>query len=147
MKYDFLKKIVREAQLSSNLSVPLINARLAPYRFAIFRWGLSEIREQARRDGAQFVVLLVPTADDPEIQIEQFLPVKQLLTEMGIATVDLLETFVEFDDLTPVRVSVADKHPNREGHRRLFESLFAQIDSNRGLRRAFTGIEGGQEQP
>jgi hypothetical protein len=140
LKYDFLRQVVQEANITTNLSGPLINARLAPYRVAIMRWALGEIQAQARRDGVPLVVLLVPTADDPEIQIEQFEFAKGLLAEMSIPTIDLLETFAYLEDIAPVRVSAADKHPNREGHRMLFDELVKRVESDERLRSMFTGV-------
>ena len=139
LKYDFLRKVAQDANITTNLSRPLINARLAPHRDDIVRWALGEVREQARRDGAPLVVFLVPTADDPEIQIEQFRFVRQLLAEMSIPTIDLLETFAYLEDIALVRVSAADKHPNAEGHRMLFETIRKTLELNPELHRMFTG--------
>ena len=139
LKYDFLRKVVRDAAITRNLSNPLITARLSPYRVEIMRWALEAIRERAHHDGAALVVFLVPTADDPEIQIEQFTFARQLLAEMSIPTVDLLETFAYLEDIAPVRVSAADKHPNREGHRMLFEAVLESLESDAELRRMLTG--------
>lgn len=139
LKYDFLKRVANEAQLAPNLSSPLINARLAPYRVPILRWALAELQGHARRSGVPLVVLLLPTADDPEMQIGGFRETKQLLAELSIATADLLETFVELDDLAPVRVSAFDRHPNADGHKMLFERLLALMDSDAGLREVLTG--------
>ena len=140
LKYDFLKTIVREAGVTPNLSDALINARLAPYRMAVFRWALGEMKARAARDGAPLVVLLVPTPDDAEQQIEEFRVPKAVLAEMGIPTIDLLETYVDFEDLAPFRVSSADRHPNERGHELLFEALWGRIDADPSLRAAFTGI-------
>jgi hypothetical protein len=139
LKYDYLRRIAREAGLTPNMSSPLINARLAPYRLDVMRWALSQMHRQARDDGGELVVLLVPTPDDAEMQIEQFEVVKPLLAQLGIPTIDLLETFAYTDDLTPFRVSAADRHPNEEGHRLLFEALWKQIARDARLRTIFAG--------
>ena len=105
----------------------------------IVRWVLQELRERARRDGAQFGVLLIPTADDPEIQIEQFGFARQILADMAIPTVDLLDTFAYLEDIAPVRVSAADKHPNQEGHRMLFAAIRQSLESDAHLRELLAG--------
>jgi hypothetical protein len=139
LKYDFLKQIVEEAEVTPDHSEALINARLTRYRPRILRWALGEMQSRARADGAEFVVLLVPSADDPEVLHEQFQGVRTLLTELKVLTVDLLDTFAYLPDLNPVRVSSADRHPNEEGHRMLFENLNSRIEADPELRRVFTG--------
>ena len=137
--------VVRDADLRPNLSRPLINARLAPHRAEIVRWVLQELRERARRDGAQFGVLLIPTADDPEIQIEQFGFARQILADMAIPTVDLLDTFGNQDDLASLRVAPNDRHPNAAGHQLLFERLYETLATDRLLAEAVVG-EGNWKQ-
>ena len=139
VKYNFLRSVVDDAQLTPNLSPPLVNARLARYRVPIQRWALSQMREQASREGAPIVVLLVPSADDVEAQIEMFKETKDLLIELAIPTVDVLETFLELETLAGVRVSAADRHPNREGHRMLYEAIRTRIMQDPRVWHAFTG--------
>jgi len=139
LKYDFLKQIVQEAGVTPNLTEALINARLGRYRVPVLHWALDEMQGHARRQGVPLVVLLVPTPDDAELQIEQFADVKQMLAERSIPTIDLLETFVDLDNLAPVRVSAADRHPNEDGHRMLFEALVRKLEADSSLMAAFTG--------
>jgi hypothetical protein len=144
LKYDYLKKIVADAGIGPNLSEALINARLSPYRMGVMRWALTEMQGRARRDGVPLVVLLVPSPDDAELQIEQFEDVTPLLEELSIPTIDLLETFVDLEDVAPVRVSASDRHPNEAGHKMLFEALVRKLEADPRLLSAFNGasIEG-----
>jgi hypothetical protein len=139
LKYDFLREIVRDAKVGPNMTEALINARLAPYRVRVMRWALQELQAQARRDGVPLVALLLPVADDAELQIEEFDAVKTALAELSIPTVDLLDTFVDLDDLDGVRVSSGNRHPNDEGHRMLFEALLRKLERDDRLLTAFTG--------
>jgi hypothetical protein len=139
LKYDYLQRLVKDAQLQPNMSAALINARLAPYRTAVFRWAMTEIQDQARRDNVPFVVLLVPTANDPETQIVQFEPVRRVLADLSIPTIDLLDTFAYMDDRSTIEVRKADKHPNDEGHRMLFDVLVRRLDASSEIRHTFTG--------
>ena len=139
LKYDFLKQIVQEAGVTPNLTEALINARLGRYRVPVLHWALDQMQAHARRQGVPLVVLLVPTPDDAELQIEQFSDVKQMLAARSIPTIDLLETYVDLDNLDPVRVSVADRHPNEEGHRMLFDALVRKLEADASLMPAFTG--------
>jgi hypothetical protein len=140
LKYPFLRTIVEESGVTPQHSEGLIHARLARYRSRVLRWALEEMKADASRRGAELVVLLVPSADDPEILIDQFRGVKALLDELDVTYVDLLDTFAYLPDLAPVRVSAADRHPNRRGHQMLFEALYDGIRGRPDLRRAFPGI-------
>jgi hypothetical protein len=140
LKYGYLKQIAREADLTPNLSDALINARLAHYRIPVLRWGLEQMKQQAARDGAFLVVMQVPSPDDPEMQIEQFREVKAILDEKKIPTLDLMETFVDVEDLAPVRVSAADRHPNEAGHKMLFDSIWKHLEADPGMQAIFTGL-------
>jgi hypothetical protein len=139
LKYDYLEQLVKDAELQPNMSASLINGRLAPYRMTVFRWAMTEIHDQARRDGVPLVVLLVPTANDPETQIVQFEPVQRILADLSIPTVDLLDTFAYMKDRSTVEVREADKHPNDEGHRMLFEVLVKRLESAPEIAHVFTG--------
>jgi len=139
LKYDFLKRAVEEARVSSNMSEELINARLARHRLPVVRWALTEMQAQARRDGVPLVVLLVPIADDTEQQMQEFAGIPAILDELHLPSVDLLDTFAYTDDLRPLRVSDGDRHPNAQGHKMLFDALYARIEGDPELRRTFTG--------
>ena len=139
MKYQYLRQLVDEAEIAPNMTEALINARLAPYRLRVMKWALQELQAQARRDGVPLLVLLLPVADDTELQMEEFEGVRTVLAELSIPTLDLLDTFVELDDLDPVRVSSGDRHPNDDGHRMLFEALVRKLEGDEGLLAAFTG--------
>jgi hypothetical protein len=139
LKYDFLKELVREAGITPDHSEALVNTRLSRYRTRILRWALEEMQARAREDGADLVVLLVPSADDPEVLVEQFRSVRRLLEGLSITTIDLLDTFAYLSDLAPVRVSAEDRHPNERGHLMLFESLYGRILADPDLSRPFLG--------
>jgi hypothetical protein len=139
LKYDYLRSVVERAQLTPNMSPPMVNATLAPYRMDIMRWAFTAMRDRARQDGTELVVLMVPSGDDPEVQIEQFEPARRLLDELGIHTIDLLGTFAVLDDLGQITVSDGDRHPNDEGHRMLFEALRGQFEKSEPVANLFTG--------
>jgi hypothetical protein len=139
LKYGFLRQIVQESKVGPNMSEDLINARLSPYRMRVIRWALQELKAQAEREGVPLVVLMIPVADDTEIQMEEFAGVREILDELHITVVDLLETFVDLDDLDPVRVSSGDRHPNDEGHRLLYEALLQKLDQDQRLMATVAG--------
>jgi hypothetical protein len=143
LKYEFLKQIVQEAGVTPNLTEALINARLGRYRVPVLQWALDEMRGHARRKGVPLVVVLVPTPDDAELQIEQFSDVKLMLAERSIQTIDLLETFVDLATLDPVRVSAADRHPNEAGQQMLFEALVRKLEADSSLMSVFAGTAAG----
>jgi hypothetical protein len=143
VKYDFLRDLVRQAGITPNLSEAVINARLARFRLPTLRWALETMSAHARSAGAEFVVLLVPSADDPEVIIDQFGRARRLVQELDLPYVDVLDTFAYLGDLSGVRVNYADRHPNEAGHRMLFERLEAAIMQGESLRTSVLGAETG----
>jgi hypothetical protein len=139
LKYDYLKQIVRDAGVTRDQSSAVINARLAPFRMGVIRWALDEMKAHAARAGAYLVVLLVPTPNDPEMEIGMFGSVKPILEERGIPTIDLLETYVDVEDMAPIRVSSVNRHPNEAGHKMLFDAIWKRLEADPKLESVFTG--------
>jgi lysophospholipase L1-like esterase len=141
LKYPYLKQLARDARLTPNDPFGTIDAKLARYRLPTIRWVLTEISAQAARDGAELIVVLVPTVTDPRELQEDFLGVREILADLHISTIDLLGTFRGMDDLNPYRVTEKNRHPNELGHRRLFEELYRQAIANPEILTKITGVD------
>jgi lysophospholipase L1-like esterase len=124
LKYPYLKEMSQQAQLSPRDPFGTLDAKLSRHRLPTIRWVLSMIKQQASRDGADLVVVLVPTVTDPKALAEDFMGVPEILSSLEIPVIDLLGTFEEIDDLNPYRVSPSNRHPNERGHALLFERLY-----------------------
>jgi lysophospholipase L1-like esterase len=139
LKYDYLRRLVREARLGRTDPVGTADAKLARYRLPTLRWAVREIGAQAQRDGARLLVLLLPDATDLEILEEEFIGVRDMLVEEGVPYIDLLDVFADFEDPRDFLVAEDDLHPNEAGHRVLFERLHAQLAADPALRSHFAG--------
>jgi lysophospholipase L1-like esterase len=144
LKYDFLRNMVREAQLTRDDPIGVFDARLAKYRLPAIRWVLSELKSDATAQHAGLMAILVPSTEQPETLNEAFLGVKEILAELGIPVIDLLDAFASTGDLERFRVDEGDRHPNAAGHRRLFEALYAELEQKPALMQALTGTGGDQ---
>jgi lysophospholipase L1-like esterase len=147
LKYDYLRRLVREARLDRNDPVGTAEAKLARYRLPTLRWAVQEIRAQAKRDGARMLVLLVPDATDLEILEEEFIGVRDMLAEEGVPYIDLLDVFADVEHPRAFLVAEDDLHPNEAGHRVLFERLHAKLAADPVLRSYFAGGTGTADGP
>ena len=139
LKYDYLRGVARQAGLRPEDPLGAIDAKLARFRIPTIKWALGELKAHAASRGADVVVLLVPTVDDPDVLAEEFLGVREMVGELGIEMVDLLDTFASLDDRSAYRVSDNDRHPNAAGHQMLFDRLRDAIARRPPLTRVFTG--------
>jgi lysophospholipase L1-like esterase len=140
LKYPYLKSLVTSAGLDSRDAPGTMDAKLAPYRLEAIRWAIETIREKARADGAEVVVLLVPTATAPDDLERAFEGVDGVLRELGVPTISLLDTFADVD-LTPFMVDEGNIHPNRAGHQRIFEHLKSRLDAGDEAARILLGSQ------
>jgi lysophospholipase L1-like esterase len=131
VKYDYLRRLVRDAGLRPSDPAGTIDAKLARFRTPTLRWALGEIKTGAARNDAEVVVILLANGNDPETLEEQFVGVRELLRELDIPYIDLLDAFADVDDPRQYRVGDENTHPNELGHRHLYERLHAQILKNR----------------
>jgi hypothetical protein len=139
LKYDYLRQLVRDADLKAGEPVGVYDAKLAKFRLPTIRWALSEMAAHAKRQKAEMLVVLVTDVAAPRETEEMFLGIRPLLKELNIPTVDLLDTFSGRDDLPSLRVAANDRHPNAEGHQLLFERLYAKAMSDPALKQIVLG--------
>ena len=139
LKYDYLRQLVRDADLKPGEPIGVFDAKLAKFRLPTIRWALSEMAAHAKRKGATMLVVLVTdVATTAEIE-EMFLGIRPILKELNIPTVDLLDTFAGRDDLASLRVADNDRHPNAAGHQLLFERLYEKVMNDPALRQIVLG--------
>jgi hypothetical protein len=141
LKYPFLRQLAITARLDSRDPPSTMDAKLAVHRISAIRWALTAIRDHARRQSAEFVVLLVPAGNNPDDQQRVFAGPLEVLGELGIVTINLLDTFREVADFAELRVLEGDVHPNGVGHRMIFESLKQKVGADRTIANALLGKE------
>lgn len=139
LKYDFLRRVVREAGVRRSDPAGTIAAKLSRFRMPVLRWAVSEVKAVAAQHGANTLVILVPNGVPLEILEEQFVGVRELLDELRVPYVDLLDAFATVDDPLRYQVGPRNSHPNELGHRHLYERLHARILENPEHFRLFCG--------
>ena len=127
LKYEFLRDLVQRARLTVDERPGAADAKLAPYRMEIVRWAITAIRDHTRARGGNLIVLLVPTVRETASLQKDFSGVPELARELGVPVIDLLDTFADVPDPGAFRVSTENVHPNRAGHKRLFERLYEAL--------------------
>jgi hypothetical protein len=139
LKYDYLRQLVKDSGVKKNDSMGVFDAKMSRFRLPAIRWTLAEMQKQARGEGARMMVLLVPDVSYSSQNAESFLGIPQMLRELDIPSISLIDSFNELGDLSPYRVAEADRHPNREGHKRLFDELYRQLDADPALMATLIG--------
>jgi hypothetical protein len=89
------------------------------------------------------LVLLVPDVVSSDLIAETFLGIPEILKELDQPSISLTSTFAGLDDMTPYEVSDDDRHPNAEGHKRLFEHLYRQLEADPALMAMLAGTPNG----
>ena len=127
-KYEFLRQVVRDAQLQKGDSTAMTEVKLRNFMVPTLRWSLRTLRERAARDGASVVVFLVPHLKGIGSYDADFGPVRIMLQKEQIPYVDALDAF---DELDPADYDVGDGlHPNPQGHEILERALMARIEGD-----------------
>ena len=139
LKYDYIRTLVKDADVRVNESMGVFDAKMSKFRLPTIRWVLGEMQAQARQEGAQMLVLLVPDVSYSAQISESFLGIPEILRALQIPVVSLVETFEGAPDLSPYRVADNDRHPNAAGHKRLFERLYGTLESDPALMRIVLG--------
>lgn len=130
LKYDYLRNLVRQAGVTPGDPELSGRAKLDPYLLPALRWVLLEMRSHAERQGAQFIVILLPVLEDPQRQAKEFSATRNLLAELEIPALDLLDTFDGVRDPEALRIEEGDPHPNQRGQEMIFENLDRKLQAN-----------------
>ena len=133
LKYDYLRQLVRDADLKADEPIGVFDAKLARFRLPTIRWALTEMAAHARRENATMVVVLLSDVASPELVEENFLGIREIMAELQLPVFDLLDAFSVTAEMESLRVADNDRHPNAAGHQRLFERLYARLNENRAL--------------
>ena len=138
LKYPYLRQVVAEAGIAAGDTTEVMHAKLARFKTATLRWGLTELKAAAERSGATLVTVLIPSVNNPDITDEQFAGVKEMVEELGIPVVDLLDCFAGAP-LDTIQVSAGDNHPNELGHELIADALMRRLGSDAAIKTALLG--------
>jgi lysophospholipase L1-like esterase len=139
LRFDFLRRVVRDAQLQPDDLPATVEAKLAAYRLPVLRQILRRLQSMAHSQGAEFVVVLLPAVEDSGTIARRFEGVHDLVAGMGITVVDLLDTFDSVWDVESLRVAWFDLHPNAKGHQLIADNLYRKLRNQPATWSALTG--------
>lgn len=128
-KYEFLRQVVRESGASSKDDSLTLFGKLAPFRVPVVREMLAEMKANAERHHASFVVVLLPSVEEGGLPTKRLSGIRELLASLDITYVDLLDTFDGIANVESLRIDPADVHPNARGHALIFESLYTKLQA------------------
>ena len=143
-KYDFLRDVMRKSGASQKDPDDVLYAKLDPFRIEVLRNTLLEMKANAERHHAQFMVLLVPSVEDADLRTARFVGIPELLASLNITTVNVLDTFDNIPNVVPLRVGRADVHPNSQGHAMIAANLYNKLRSQPA---AWTALVGNAPSP
>jgi hypothetical protein len=130
LKYDFLRKVVADAHVEPSDSLETMDRKLAPFTSAVFGWSLEQMKEEASKQGARMVILLIPEPVPSDLIGPQFASARPIIEKLGVPVIDLLDTYAGSKNLIELRVSRDDVHANARGHEMVFENLYRKIEQD-----------------
>ena len=139
LRYDFLRDVVKASGVQAEDAFATAKRKLAPYHKVVLRGILQEIKSQAERESAGFLVALVPAVEDPEMVRLRFATARTALDGLNIPVVDLLDSYNGVPDIEKLRIYWYDGHPNAEGHRRVAENFLSKAKAQPEVWRMLTG--------
>lgn len=128
-KYDFLRQVVRQSGASSKDDSLTLFSKLAPFRIPVVREMLKEMKSNAERHHATFLVLLLPSVEEGGLPTKRLSEARELLASLDITFIDVLDTFDGIANVESLRIEPADVHPNARGHAMIFENLYAKLQA------------------
>jgi hypothetical protein len=128
-KYDFVRQVVQQSGASSKDDSLTLFSKLAPFRIPLVREMLTEMKSNAERHHASFLVVLLPSVEEGSLPTKRLSGIREILTSLDITFVDLLDTFDGIANVESLRIDPSDVHPNARGHAMIFESLYAKLQA------------------
>ena len=147
LKYDFLKKLMARADVRPTDHIPTIILKLKPFLPEMTEWSLKQIRDQAARDGAHLIVVLVPAAMEPHVTATDFDDLHAGADKVGVPVIDLRDTFPSGDLSSLQVVPQADIHPNARGHEMIYRNLLAKLRARQDAWADITGAPNAAPPP
>jgi len=130
LKYDFLRQVLADAHVQPTDSMETIDRKLTPYNPVVFQWCLEQMKEQASKEGAKMVILLIPEPISQDVLATQFARARQIIDKLGIPVIDLLDTFHGVQNLLDYRLSRDDLHFNGQGHELIYQNLYRKMSED-----------------
>jgi alginate O-acetyltransferase complex protein AlgI len=130
LKYEFLRKVIADAHVQPSDSLETMDRKLAPFTPSVFGWCLEQMKEEASKQGARMVILLIPEPVQSDLIYPQFTSARPIMERLGVPVIDLLDTYTASKNLLELRIGRDDVHANARGHEMVFENLYRKIDQD-----------------
>jgi hypothetical protein len=138
-KYDFLRTILNQAGVSRKDDTETLYDKLARYRMPALRAMLEELKSNAARHHATFIVLLMPTVEVADLNRRRMEPVRNMLASLHVPIIDAMDSFDAY--LYPTNGAFpGDPHPNARGHAMIFGNLYKKLRAQPDAWAALAGI-------
>jgi lysophospholipase L1-like esterase len=129
LKYDFLKKAVRESGLQKGDSTEVSLWKMEPYRETLTRDILLRMKASAEQHSAQFVIALVPAAEEKEKNAFYSRELLSYVQGLDVPVINLMDTFQGMN-VESLRTNWYDPHPNELAHRLIAENFYSKLRQN-----------------
>jgi len=137
--YDDLKELLREQGLDSGVST---GAKLWQSAPDLLVWTWNKMDADCRRRGIKFYVMLLPRVEEFAQDQAAFDELADLARQAKVPILDLTAAYDGVADLDTLRVATWDDHPNADGHRRLADEWYDQMQASSDWRTAL-GLDQG----
>jgi len=125
-----VQEVVRRAGIVAEMSPEEIERRLNPFTDEILAWGYGKLARTAAEHGLEALWCLLPLTDDEDRRFEEsYRHLARLVTEQGLMPVNLGGVYGELNERDQVRLAPWDWHPNREGHARIADRIYRELES------------------
>ncbi len=124
--YEFLRTLMRRAQVELGGPKVAIQQRLTPFSREIVAWAYAHIVSVCREQNILPIYIQIPNEPGVEESSEDLRALRRIAAEAGFLVVDATGTF---DGMDPKALQVAewDRHPNRRGHQLLAEAIYEAL--------------------
>jgi hypothetical protein len=139
-----VQEIVRRAGVAPEMSAEEIERRLNPFTDEILGWGYGTLARIAAEHGMDALWCLLPLTDDEDRRFEEsYDHLARLVEAQGLTPVSLGGVYGELNERDQVRLAPWDWHPNREGHSRIAERIYRELEGRGFLERGGAGDSRG----
>jgi hypothetical protein len=143
-KYDFLRTILREAGVSRRDSVTTLHTKLAPYRLAVVRGSLEELKTFVAGQGATLVLVFIPAVEPGDLSERRLHDPQEAYAGLNIPMVDLSDTFDGITDRQPLLAtrddpSSFDVHLDEHAYDLVVQAFYRKLREQPAAWSAVTG--------
>jgi hypothetical protein len=131
LHYPFLENIKSVSGSKQFMSDDEIKGRLQPFADQLIKWSYMEMALHCKKNNAVAVWAFLPTIDDPEDSSE-FESIRSYAQQLNYITLDMRGVYDSLD-LSTIRISEWNSHPNAKGHRIIAERFYKELIKNKNL--------------